>query len=104
MTKIAANRDKFLTDIMYELRLHFTRCKSCRGARTARDFDGLCDAVKLQLVEAAVKWDNNIAVRLHHRKSMRGYLYPCPDTSLHGSTYSLVADAYIPGGDQGKLF
>ena len=104
MNKVAANRDKFLADALTEMRLHFGRCKQCKGARSARDFDSLCDYTKRSLVEIAVKWDNNLAVRLHHRNSMHGYLYPCPDTSVHGRTYALVADAYIPGGEQGKLF
>ena len=104
MSKVAANRDKFLADALTEMRLHFGRCRQCKGARSARDFDSLCDYTKRALVEIAVKWDCNLAVRLHHRNSMRGYLYPCPDTSVHGRTYALVADAYIPGGEQGKLF
>lgn len=104
MGKVSANRDKFLADMLTEMRLHFGRCQQCKGARKAKSFDSLCEYTKVALVEIAIKWDRNLAVRLNCRKSMRGYLFPCPDTSVHGRTYALSADAYIPAGEQGKLF
>lgn len=104
MAKISPNRDKFLADMLTDLRLHFGRCKACKGARAAKDFDSLCEYTKTALVEVAIKWDANLRVRLNNRNSMHGYLYPCPDLSLHGRTYALSADSCLVAGDQGKLF
>lgn len=104
MARISANRDKILADLLTELRLHFRRCKGCRGAIKASSYDDVCDWAKMRLIEVAVRWDRNISVRLSARKSCRGYLFPCPDTSLHGKAYALAAEPYLPGGDQARLF
>lgn len=104
MPGVNANRDHILANRLTELRLHFGKCKECRGAMKAQTFDDLCQWAKSQLVSVAAQWDRNISVRLKIRNSCLPYLYPCPDTSAHGKTYELTAEAYLINGFQDRLF
>lgn len=97
------NTQNLLCVKLLQLRRHFGSCKQCRAARTGRDYDALCGYAKMELVEVAVKWDNNIAKRLAARNGNHSYIFPCPDPNAHGPLYALTADAVIVDSVQDKL-
>jgi hypothetical protein len=103
MTAVNVNRDNLLAVRLLKLRRHFNSCKTCRGARKARDFDMLCDSAKTDLVEVAVAWDNNIPGRLAARAGTRDWIFPCPSPNAHGAAYAITAEACIIGGRQESL-
>jgi len=98
------NRENLIAVRLLRIRRHFLKCKECRGARSAKAFDELCDWAKMELIEVAVAWDTNLAGRLAARNSGSDYMYPCPDTNAHGPAYALTAEAVIVTGKQDKLF
>lgn len=104
MGKLNVNRDNLLAVALLRLRRHFNACKKCRSARTARDFDMMCDEAKSALVEVAVKWDNNIPQRLAARNSSKEHVFPCPNPNAHGAAYALTAEPVVVVGMTERLF
>lgn len=98
------NRNRLLVLILLDLRKHFNKCQQCRSARSARDYDALCQWAKGQLIEVAVKWDNNIAGRLAARASANQHVFPCPNPNAHGEAYAATAEPVIVTGGQGSIF
>jgi hypothetical protein len=98
------NRQRLLVLMLLDLRRHFASCRKCAGARKGRDFSMLCEYTQKELVEIAVKWDNNIAVRLHARRSDKEHIFPCPDPNKHGEAWAAAVEPVTVTARQGKLF
>lgn len=104
MTGRNVNRDNLLAVKLLHVRRHFNGCKKCRSARSARAFDNLCEWAKLELIEVAVKWDNNIPQRLAARNSTKDHVFPCPDPNAHGAAYALTAEPVVVVAMTERLF
>lgn len=103
MPKRNINRETLLAVQLSRLRRHFVTCNVCRSADKAEDYSMLCDSSKAAIVEIARKWTVNLSARMRMAHDRNGWIYPCPDISLHGPAYSLAAEPCHVTDSQGSL-
>lgn len=89
---------------MNMLRRHMVQCKPCRGAVAASYPEHLCLTGTILAVKAAKEFDAVLAVKCEAHKDPNGFVYACPDVSLHGEAYALYAEPLTVIGKQESLF
>ncbi len=100
----AVNNDKHLFDAMIELKRHLRSCFQCSIARKSADPYMMCRAGLILTLAAADRYDLLISLRKKAFASKQGTVFACPDTSKHGSSYSLTAIPLHVVGVQEGLF
>lgn len=98
------NSDRVTADLLLELKRHLRTCKSCQGATKARDRAALCDHTIGLILSIATRYDHVIPRRLQVKRRNYPHVFACPDLSLHGPTYALIAEPLIVTGIEGTLF
>jgi hypothetical protein len=98
------NNENLICVALLKLKRHLMSCRACSSYRTLGTFDQLCDETKYSILMIAEKWDNNVGKRLAAKNGNAKWVFPCPDTSQHGSAYALTAEAVIVSDVQEALF
>lgn len=86
------------------LRRHMVKCRQCRGAVAGSYENHLCVTGLALVVKAAREFDAILAVKRQAHKNPDGFVYACPDVSIHGPAYALAAQPLSVSGIQGELF
>lgn len=86
------------------LRRHFNSCGNCRGALHAKAFEHMCAAGKDLTVTAAFTFDGVLTGKAKLVERGAPLTYLCPDISVHGASYSMLAKPVVATGAQDGLF
>lgn len=86
------------------LRRHMLNCAQCKGAVKADSTAGMCLRGMRLTVNAAHEFDAILGIKREAHKRNDGFIYPCPDVSVHGEAYALAAQPHYATGVQDGLF
>lgn len=86
------------------LRRHMLTCGKCKGALKASYPDHLCLTGSLLVAQAALEFNAILDIKRKAHKHPDGFVYACPDVSLHGQAYALAAQPLAVTGIQEGLF
>lgn len=86
------------------LRRHMIKCAQCKGAVKAGSTSGMCLRGMRYCVQAAHEFDAILEVKKSAHQRDDGFIYPCPDVSVHGDAYALAAQPHYATGVQEGLF
>lgn len=89
---------------MTRLRRHMVSCSQCKGAVKAGSTAGMCLRGMRYTVNAAHEFDAILDIKREIHKRDDGFIYPCPDVSVHGQAYALAAQPHYATGIQTELF
>ena len=98
-----AREDRWF-NCMTMLRRHMISCAKCKGAVKAGSTAGMCLRGMRLTVNAAHEFDAILDVKREAHKRNDGFIYPCPDVSVHGQAYALAAQPHYATGIQAGLF
>lgn len=86
------------------LRRHMVTCAQCRGAVKAGSTAEMCLRGMRCVVNAAHEFDAILDIKREAHRKNDGFVYPCPDVSVHGQAYALAAQPHYAVGVQTGLF
>jgi|SRR5581483_7724635 len=89
---------------MNRLRRHMLSCSDCRGAIDAFSVHRMCLTGSRLVVSAAAEFNAVLDIKKRAHASADGFVYACPDISLHGECAALSAQPLKVIGIQGELF
>lgn len=98
-----ARQDRWFAS-MTMLRRHMVKCAKCSGAVKAGSTASMCLRGMRLTVNAAHEFDVILEVKREAHKRNDGFIYPCPDVSVHGQAYALAAQPHYATGVQTGLF
>lgn len=100
---IKAREEKWFK-YMNLLRRHMVKCVDCKGAMAAGSTHRMCLTGMRLTVSAAHEFDAILDVKRQAHKNPDGFVYACPDVSLHGQAYALAAQPLKVTAIQEGLF
>lgn len=86
------------------LRRHMVKCRDCKGAMLAGSTHRMCLTGARLTVNAAHEFNCILEIKREAHKNPSGFVYACPDVSLHGQAYALAAQPLKVTGIQEGLF
>jgi len=97
-------KDDKLNGYFIKLRRHLMNCAKCKGARSALLPEEMCRDGRQLTLSAADEFDIIIELKRKAFKHDNGLIYACPDVSLHGKSYAMIAELLSVVGVSEALF